>query len=115
MKNMNFAAHYAKYVALDADGNLKPLAPEDEVISIERLYDTNFKTTEYVFIYDSGRKRIVKEHDLTKDDLQEIAKMQSRWTPKVIDDPKPKRIRCQYCGCLSEKDYGTCEHCGASL
>jgi hypothetical protein len=115
MKNMNFAAHYAKYVTLDADGNLKSWTPEDKVISIERLYDTIFKTTEYVFIYDSGRKRTVREQDLTKDDLQEIAKMQSRWTPKLIDDPKPKRIRCQYCGCLSEKDYGTCEHCGAAL
>ena len=28
---------------------------------------------------------------------------------------KPKRIRCEYCGFLSEKDYGTCEHCGAAL
>ena len=28
---------------------------------------------------------------------------------------KPKRIRCEYCGCLSDKDYGTCEHCGAAL
>lgn len=26
-----------------------------------------------------------------------------------------KRIRCEYCGCLSDKDYGTCEHCGAPL
>ena len=59
--NMNFAAHYARYLTFDADGNLKA------------------------------------------------------WTPKLIDDPKPKRIRCQYCGCLSEKDYGTCEHCGAAL
>lgn len=30
-------------------------------------------------------------------------------------DTKPRRLRCEYCGCLSEKDYGTCEHCGAPL
>lgn len=30
-------------------------------------------------------------------------------------DTKPQRLRCEYCGCLSEKDYGTCEHCGAPL
>lgn len=30
-------------------------------------------------------------------------------------DTKPHRLRCEYCGCLSEKDYGTCEHCGAPL
>lgn len=68
---MNFAARYARYLTLDADGNLKSWTPEDKVISVS--------------------------------------------TSKLIDDPKPKRIRCQYCGCLSEKDYGTCEHCGAAL
>lgn len=30
-------------------------------------------------------------------------------------DAKPRRLKCQYCGCISEKDYGTCEHCGAPL
>ena len=33
----------------------------------------------------------------------------------VWEAAKPKRIRCEYCDCLSEKDYGTCEHCGAAL
>lgn len=33
----------------------------------------------------------------------------------VWEAAKPKRIRCEYCGCLSDKDYGTCEHCGAAL
>ena len=26
-----------------------------------------------------------------------------------------KRLVCEYCGCISDKDYGTCEHCGAVL
>lgn len=30
-------------------------------------------------------------------------------------DAKPRRLKCQYCGCISGKDYGTCEHCGAPL
>jgi myo-inositol-1-phosphate synthase len=34
------------------------------------------------------------------------------WVPI---DTKPRRLKCQYCGCISEKDYGTCEHCGAPL
>jgi hypothetical protein len=34
------------------------------------------------------------------------------WTPIKV---KPRRLKCQYCGCISEKDYGTCEHCGAPL
>jgi hypothetical protein len=27
----------------------------------------------------------------------------------------PKRLLCEYCGCISGKDHGTCEHCGAVL
>lgn len=34
------------------------------------------------------------------------------WVPV---DVKPRRLKCQYCGCISEKDYGTCKHCGAPL
>ena len=26
-----------------------------------------------------------------------------------------KRLYCEYCGCISEKEHGTCEHCGAPL
>ena len=26
-----------------------------------------------------------------------------------------KRLVCEYCGCISGKEYGTCEHCGAVL
>lgn len=26
-----------------------------------------------------------------------------------------KKKRCEYCGTISERDYGTCEHCGAPL
>lgn len=37
------------------------------------------------------------------------------YIPSEWEAAKPKRIRCEYCGCLSEKDYGTCEHCGAAL
>lgn len=30
-------------------------------------------------------------------------------------EPRPLRMICEYCGCVSKKDYGTCEHCGAPL
>lgn len=26
-----------------------------------------------------------------------------------------KRLYCEYCGCISEKEHGTCERCGAPL
>lgn len=30
-------------------------------------------------------------------------------------EPRTIRLYCEYCGCVSKKDYGTCEHCGAPL
>ncbi len=29
--------------------------------------------------------------------------------------PTRRRLRCEYCGCISDKEHGTCEHCGAPL
>ena len=29
--------------------------------------------------------------------------------------PRTLRLHCEYCGCVSSKDFGTCEHCGAPL
>lgn len=26
-----------------------------------------------------------------------------------------RRLVCEYCGCISDKEHGTCEHCGAPL
>lgn len=26
-----------------------------------------------------------------------------------------RRLYCEYCGCISDKEHGTCEHCGAPL
>lgn len=28
---------------------------------------------------------------------------------------KRRRLVCEYCGCISGKENGTCEHCGAPL
>lgn len=41
----------------------------------------------------------------------------TQWNDGVCcHDIRPgRRLRCEYCGCLSKKDYGTCEHCGAPL
>ena len=30
-------------------------------------------------------------------------------------ESRPRRLRCEYCGCISSKEFGTCEHCGAPL
>lgn len=36
----------------------------------------------------------------------------SSWASEA---PRYKRLYCEYCGCISEKEHGTCEHCGAPL
>ena len=33
----------------------------------------------------------------------------------VSEAPRYKRLYCEYCGCISGKEHGTCEHCGAPL
>lgn len=33
----------------------------------------------------------------------------------AIEPINKKRLYCEYCGCISEKEHGTCEHCGAPL
>ena len=45
-------------------------------------------------------------------DISTIVNEVETWTSA---DVKPRRLKCQYCGCISKKDYGTCEHCGAPL
>ena len=36
-------------------------------------------------------------------------------TSANFSEPRPLRLKCEYCGCVSSKDYGTCEFCGAPL
>lgn len=37
------------------------------------------------------------------------------YTSLVQDYYRPRRLKCVYCGCISGKESGTCEHCGAPL
>lgn len=35
---------------------------------------------------------------------------------KIVESYRPnRRLYCEYCGCISDKEHGTCEHCGAPL
>lgn len=51
---------------------------------------------------------------LSANDFRKIQQLPTEYQQIAMDACK-KRKRCEYCGCLSEKDYGTCEHCGAPL
>ncbi len=37
------------------------------------------------------------------------------YTPIETSYYRPRRLKCDYCGCISSKESGTCEHCGAPL
>lgn len=46
----------------------------------------------------------------TLNEIREMAGMEP-----VKSEDTEKRKRCEYCGCVSDRDYGTCAHCGAPL
>ena len=37
------------------------------------------------------------------------------YTSLIQDYYRLRRLKCVYCGCISSKESGTCEHCGAPL
>ena len=44
-----------------------------------------------------------------------ISQLNTSCTITSLCEPRPLRLHCEYCGCVSGKDFGTCEHCGAPL
>ena len=44
-----------------------------------------------------------------------ISELNTSCTITSLCEPRPLRLHCEYCGCVSSKDFGTCEHCGAPL
>jgi len=55
------------------------------------------------------------EYLVYNDGMDNISTITCKPEAWISVDAKPRRLKCQYCGCISEKDYGTCEHCGAPL
>jgi len=39
----------------------------------------------------------------------------NRYTSIETSYYRPRRLKCMYCDCISSKESGTCEHCGAPL
>ena len=91
--------------------------------SVERI-DHHFEIVEYVFVYIDGTDETVKAQDLTREQRFLIAAFKHKfdsfvpkpvYAKKAVDVKKNSRVKCEYCGCVANKDYGTCDHCGAPL
>lgn len=74
---------------------------ENKIEEINHQVKPEIELSDEYLVYNDGMSNI-----------STIAHEIETWVPV---DVKPRRLKCQYCGCISEKDYGTCEHCGAPL
>ena len=64
------------------------------------------------FPFDGGRTLKVSDGDCATISISDI---NANCTITGLYEPRPRRLRCEYCGCVSGRDFGTCEHCGAPL
>ena len=82
--------------------------PNDPIDPIEYAdaYEDPRDFTVHVFVkYRSGKKKKFQFDPFSYPPLLESNTVKN----------STKRLRCEYCGCISEKDHGTCSHCGAVL
>lgn len=69
---------------------------------------------------ESDNQGLKSLRQLEKEMEMQMYKMQmykkKTWDDQNQIEMKQKgRLVCEYCGCISDKDHGTCEHCGAPL
>ena len=74
---------------------------ENKIEEINHQAKPEIELSDKYLVYNDGMSNI-----------STIAHEIETWVPV---NAKPRRLKCQYCGCISEKDYSTCEHCGAPL
>lgn len=56
--------------------------------------------------------------ELTKEDIDKIKLTPLTLIPNVewvSAKLSQKRLKCAYCDCINNKDFGTCDYCGAPL
>lgn len=95
----------------------------------ERLmeeYKENRSELEYVTnrLQEAASTYAIDAKDIDYEYLNHIADVSGKFTTltiadnssKIVESYRPnRRLHCEYCGCISEKEHGTCEHCGAPL
>ena len=75
-------------------------------------YNTNKITESYTITGGLGNSVSIS---LIPADSQLLTIDGTCYTSLVQDYYRPRRLKCVYCGCISGKESGTCEHCGAPL
>lgn len=94
--------------AIRAGQGLKPLQ-----INIERYGKTERYSTALRWGYCADNR--LMESGIPLNEMRQIEG--EKPCPPTTDTnvTKAHRKRCEYCGVISERDYGTCAHCGAPL
>ena len=44
-----------------------------------------------------------------------VSKDEVKKIPFPSENGRTGKKRCEYCGCVADRDFGTCDHCGAPL
>lgn len=107
------AIHYNKLLKkhIDRSEELRRLWAEqcerpNDPIEYADVYEDPRDFTVHVFVkYRSGKKKKFQFDPFSYSPLLESNTVEN----------STRRLRCEYCGCISEKDHGTCSHCGAVL
>ncbi len=70
----------------------------------------------YVFHWANGTTETVPIEFLMPKHYETINRLRSASILSAQEKIQTReRLVCEYCGCIAEKDYGTCAHCGAPL
>lgn len=85
---------------------IEQCARPNDPIEYADAYEDPQDFTVHVFVkYRSGKKKKFQFDPFSYHPLLESNTVKN----------STRRLRCEYCGCISEKDHGTCSHCGAVL
>lgn len=103
-KNVNLAARYSRYITFP---HVLPSWNDEEFRDMlcDAISDSRLDGSNVV----SAR---ICDNEIT--DTSRIEIECEKHAP-VADRKGRRRLKCEYCGCIANKDYGTCEHCGAVL
>lgn len=91
-------------------------------------YDVGTSSDEMAQEWADYVDRITESYPVTREDLVNSASISlipadsalltidgTCYTSLAQDYYRPRRLKCVYCDCISSKESGTCENCGAPL